>query len=293
MRPLLVLVVLLVHQSRQAPDQPRGLVARRTGTFQDPRLTESSGVVASRTHPGLLWTINDSGHRPELFLTDTTGAAVLAVQVRGAVNLDWEALGRGGTCGLVECLFIGDIGDNAERRQSIVLYRLAEPGVDPRVRSTPPAEALHLRYPDRPHDAEALYVEPDGAVVLLTKGRSGGVLAFRVSASAWGSRSTVTAAYLGRLPIAPSLAQGRVVTDAGISRDGASVAIRTYRDILRFARSSSGALRLESDLPGCHIAGLEPQGEGLDWWDDHTLVLTSEKGLQRAGTISLVRCPSR
>jgi hypothetical protein len=268
-------------------------VARRTGAFQDPRLTESSGVVASRAHRGLLWTINDSGNLPELFLTDTTGRTVMAVRVRGAVNRDWEALGRGGTCGSTECLFIGDIGDNAERRPSIALYRLAEPRADPAARFTPAAEALQVRYPDRPHDAEALYVEPDGAVVLITKGRSGGVLAFRVPASAWGTRSTVTAAYLDRLPIAPSLARGRVVTDAGISRDGRTVAMRTYREILRFARDGAGRLRLESGLPVCDIAGLEPQGEGLDWWDEHSLVLTSEQGLREAGTITLVRCPSR
>ena len=41
--------------------------------FQDRRIGESSGVVASRKHPGLLWTINDSGGDPMLFLSDTAG----------------------------------------------------------------------------------------------------------------------------------------------------------------------------------------------------------------------------
>jgi hypothetical protein len=291
-RYFFLVVLLLTSESRQSSSQRSAVVARQTGSFQDARLIESSGVIASRTHPGLLWTINDSGNDPELFLTDTTGKSLSTITVRGAVNIDWEAIGRGG-CGPVECLIIGDIGDNAEKRQSIVLYRVPEPEPDRQARLTPKAVALQVRYPDRPHDAEALYVEPDGGVVLVTKGRSGGVLTFRVPASAWGTRTTFTATRLERLPIAASMVRGRVVTDAGISPDGRRVAIRTYREIVFFTRNQAGKLDPDPKMPSCDLAGLEPQGEGLDWWDGETLVLTSERGLTPAGTISLVQCPVR
>lgn len=185
------------------------------------------------------------------------------------------------------------MGDNAERRQSIEFYRIPEPQVNQTVRITARAEVLHVRYPDRPHDAEALYVEPDGGLVIVTKGRTGGVLVFRVPASAWRTRATIVASYLDRLPIAANLARGRVVTDAGISPDGRTVAVRTYREIFFFSRDRTGRLRLEPGRPVCDIGGLEPQGEGLDWWNENTLVLTSERGRQGAGTITLVRCPSR
>ncbi len=32
-----------------------------TGTLHSPRVKESSGIAASRAHPGVLWTHNDSG----------------------------------------------------------------------------------------------------------------------------------------------------------------------------------------------------------------------------------------
>src|SRR5262245_37205871 len=45
-----------------------------TGHFVRSDLLESSGVVASSTQPGVLFTINDSGNEALLFATDSTGA---------------------------------------------------------------------------------------------------------------------------------------------------------------------------------------------------------------------------
>ena len=205
-----------------AAQNPPQAVSRRTGTFQDRRLDESSGVVASRRHPGLLWTMNDSGGDPVLFLTDTTGAALGVYPVRGASNVDWESLGRG-PCGKLECLVIGDTGDNGERRTSVTLYRMPEPdsGAAAQRATGRAAESLTLQYPDRPHDVEALYVEPDGAIILITKGRSGGVVSFRVPAEAWGAGRVARATQMDRPPIPASMMTGRVVTDAAISRRAA------------------------------------------------------------------------
>ncbi len=275
-----------------AVQHPTEAVSRRTGTFQDRRLGESSGVIASRQHPGLLWTMNDSGGDPVLFLTDTAGAALGVYPVRGASNVDWEALGRG-PCGKLTCLVIGDTGDNRERRSSVTLYRMQEPdpGATGQRATSRSAESLTLQYPDRPHDVEALYVEPDGAVVLITKGRRDGVVSFRVPADAWGAGRIVRPVEVDRLPIAASMMTGRVVTDAAISPDGRRVAVRTYRDVYFFLRMADGHLRADPDRPGCDIAGREPQGEGIDFQDNDTLVLTSERATFPAGTITLLRCP--
>jgi hypothetical protein len=289
---LLLLLMVPALVLGEAAQKPGNVVSRRTGAFQDRRLRESSGVIASRRHPGLLWTLNDSGGDPVLFLTDTTGAALGIYPVRGASNVDWEALGRG-SCGAAECLFIGDTGDNSERRPMVRLYRIVEPDTSASARSGtgPQAESLGVQYPDGAHDVEGLYVEPDGAVILVTKGRSGGILTFRVPPSAWGAGRTALATRVDSLPIAPSLMTGRVVTDAAMSPDGQRVAVRTYRDVHFFKRDSAGGLHLDADRPVCDISGREPQGEGLDWWDQNVLVLTSERGGFSAGVITLLRCP--
>lgn len=277
-----------------AAQNPKQVVARRTGTFQDRRLDESSGVVVSRRYPGLLWTMNDSGGDPVLFLTDTTGTALGVYPVRSAVNVDWESLGRG-RCGKFECLVIGDTGDNNERRTAVTLYRIPEPdtGAAGRRAQGSPAESLVLQYPDHPHDVEALYVEPDGAIVLITKGRSDGVVSYRVPAEAWGAGRVAKPTLVDRLPVPASRMTGRLVTDAAIAPDGRRVVVRTYRDVYFFLRDPDGHLRADPDRPTCDIAGREPQGEGIDFWNGDTLVLTSERGGFPAGTIMLLRCPGK
>jgi hypothetical protein len=270
------------HPATAGPPQP----------FQDRRIRESSGVVASRKHPGLLWTINDSGGDPMLFLTDTTGASLGAFTLSAATNVDWETLGRG-RCGADECLYIGDTGDNAERRRSVTLYRIPEPAPlnPPRDVVVDGARALRVEYPDGAHDVEALYVEPAGGVVLVTKGRRGGILTFRVPARAWTSGGDARAERLDSLPIVPSMSQGRAVTDAAISPDGRRVVVRTYRELWFFSRAEDGHLSLDPARPVCDVTGLQRQGEAVDWWTGDRLVLTSERGSARDGTIVLVQCP--
>ena len=88
--------------------------------------------------------------------------------VGGAEHVDWEDIAiRGRT------LYVGDIGDNLAQRPDIAVYRFAEPAPGATARAT----RIVLRYPDGPHDAEALLVDPrNGTLVIVTKdfgGRSG------------------------------------------------------------------------------------------------------------------------
>lgn len=288
-----ILIALLPFLFRSQALLPR-VTAGEPQAFQDRRIGESSGVIASRKYPGFLWTINDSGGDPVLFLSDSSGASLGAFTVPSATNVDWEALGRG-PCGAGECLYVGDTGDNTERRRSVTLYRMPEPGPlsPPRDAVASGSSSIQVEYPDQAHDVEALYVEPDGSAVLVTKGRRGGVLTFRVPASAWAQRRVAKAVRVDSLPIAASLPIGRVVTDAAISPDGHLVAVRTYRELWFFTRTADGHLSLDPARPVCDVTGLQRQGEAVDWWQGDTLVLTSERGSARAGTIVMVRCPVR
>jgi hypothetical protein len=265
----------------------RPLEARRSGTFQNPRLTESSGVVASRRYPGVFWTFNDSGNPAELFATDSTGRDFGTFKVTGAQNYDWEAIARG-ACGNTECLYIADTGDNDEVRRSVRLYRVAEPAPSLGARRVSGrAEVLDLRYPDGPHDVEAAVVTPDGAVLLVTKGRSRGIREFRVPATSWG-RKMATAEPLGRLAIASGRGYRGLVTDATLSPDGTEVAVRTYSEIFFYRLGAGDALQPLGTA--CDVTGLELQGEGITWLPDDDFLLTSEGGFGVPGTLTKVRC---
>jgi len=266
--------------------------AHRSGAFQNPKLSESSGVTVSRKYPGVLWTLNDSGNPAWLFATDTLGRDRGIFGVTNATNFDWEAISIG-PCGSSDCLYLGDTGDNREGRSSIRLYRVVEPAPDSaggEGRSTAPAQRLEVRYPDGAHDVEAMYVDQAGNCYLITKGTSGGVRLYRVPASAW-KLGRALAQPLGSLPIETAWMGGKLVTDAALAPDGKRVAVRTYQSIFLFRRSPDGRLTPERGHPACSVARLDIQGEGVAWLDQKTLVLTSESTLGYPGTISVVQCP--
>lgn len=144
---------------------------RRLALASCPDLDESSGVAASRTCPGALWTHNDSGDRPRLFLLDREGQERARVTLAGAEAVDWEDM-----CSFERegrpWLLVADVGDNGAVRPSVALYLLPEP--DPaRLRGEPvPAHRIEVRYPDGPRDCEGVAVDPvEAAVYLVTKER--------------------------------------------------------------------------------------------------------------------------
>jgi hypothetical protein len=262
----------------------------RTAFLADRRAAEASGVAVSRTQPGVLWTHNDSGNDPALFAFDTLGRSLGMFRVVGAINVDWEAI-RAAPCAGGSCLFIADIGDNTSRRGDVVVYRLPEPRIRPDSlgpMATARATALRIRYPDGPHDAEAMIITPIGDLLLITKG-DGGARVYRVSLAAWDSPATAQARLVGTLPIPVDPSSSRLVTDAALAPDGVRVVVRTYRDLFFFQLAADRLLPAEP-ARACNVLGLEMQGEGVDWLDSHTLVLTSEKALAAAASVSLVEC---
>ncbi|WP_418957695.1 WD40 repeat domain-containing protein [Streptomyces tritici] len=145
----------------------------RDFTIEDTRVTESSGLAASRAHPGVYWTHNDQDE-PRVFAVDSrTGRTVATVTLRGVgTPRDMEAI----SVGPDGHVYVGDIGDNLGGSWDHVwIYRFPEPKTlrDQSVQ----AVQYDVKYADGPRDAEALMVHPKtGRVYLASKHEDGGGL---------------------------------------------------------------------------------------------------------------------
>ncbi len=262
-----------------------------------PELVENSAAAMSERQPGVLFTINDSGNDALLFAIDTTGAARGVWRVLGATNVDWEsaAVAACAPGAATRCVYIGDTGDNKARLPFRAIYKVPEPDASGS-RDTVRAERLRYTYSDGPHDVEAMYVAPNGDVVLITKrplrNAGGGLrpaLVFSIAASAWQSRGMALARLVDSLPIVPGSAPLRLITDASLSPDGKHLAVRTYAQVFVFAIGPTGVdHRVRAAV--CNITSLGEQlGEGVTWADNRgRLVFTSEG---HKVPLNLATCP--
>ncbi|MCZ9341505.1 WD40 repeat domain-containing protein, partial [Streptomyces sp. TRM76130] len=143
-------------------------------TIKDPRITESSGLAASRLHPGVYWTHNDQDTGPYIYAVDgATGETVARVSLSGVgTPRDVEAI----SIGPDNRIYVGDIGDNLGGTWPHVwIYELPEPTElkDQAVEAT----QYVVQYDDGARDAESMVVHPKtGRVYIIDKNEDGGHL---------------------------------------------------------------------------------------------------------------------
>lgn len=228
-------------------------------TISDPRITEASGLAASRRHPGVYWTHNDSSDGPYVYAVDSaTGKTVARVTMRGVRPRDVEAIsiGRDGD------LYVGDIGDNLDGAWSEVwIYRFREPA---RLRDQAVNVTRYtVRYDAGPRNAEALMVQPQtGRVYIASKNEDGGGL--------YRGPAELTAHGVN---VFHRIADVPWVTDGAFSPDGSRLVLRGYFWAAEY-RWSDGAPHKLTDLD----VPMQPQGEGVTFTPDGKALMYGSEG---------------
>ncbi len=242
------------------PPCPVDAVGSAAGNLQDPALVETSGVVVSRADPQRLWMHNDSGSAAVIYAVSPAGDTLGAVEVTDVSADDWEDIAIGpGPDGKGDWLFIGDIGDNGVSDGTVRIAMLAEPA--PGAGSVA-AQELDLPYPDGPHDAEAMLVDPiSGDLYIITKETGAPALVFATQpfSPIKDLRHVDTVDLSGA-------AKGilTLVTGADISPDGRCVYVRTYTHLLGYPRDPAEPLESAFDQDPFVLAVMaEPQGESV------------------------------
>ncbi|WP_151480064.1 WD40 repeat domain-containing protein [Streptomyces albicerus] len=230
-------------------------------TIKDPRITESSGLVASRAHPGVYWTHNDSDDGAFLYAVDSkTGETVATVTMTGVGRpRDVEAISIGPN----GHLYVGDIGDNLGGTWDHVwIYELPEP--KQLKNQTVRATQYDVKYADGARDAEALMVHPKtGRVYIVSKNENGGGLyegPAQLSASGVNTFKRV-----GDIDL--------WVTDGAFSPDGEQLAVRGYFGGIAYEWNDGKPKR-----QGRLSVPLQGQGESMTYTPDGSTLLYGSEG---------------
>ena len=252
--------------------------------IHDPRLTEASGLVASRRNPGYYYTHNDSQGQPWVYVLDRLGRICTTIRLVGARNVDWEdiSLARGDQANTYD-VCVADIGDNKACRTEIVIYRFPEPEINALARGrgtidlTP--KATRCKYEDGPRDAEGFATHPQtGDGYLFTKQYDGVCRIYRLAAP-WPTNGPATLKCSGTLKFPKEAHRlSRIVTAADISPDGRCLVTRGYVGGWEWRLPEKPALgefaRIVDRAPTpIELAG-EPQGEALCFSADGSALLT-------------------
>jgi hypothetical protein len=250
-------------------------------------LAELSGLVSGRRDPSLWWAHNDSGDAARVYalVADGAGTVELAatLQLTDADGdtidaVDWEDMAIGPALdGDGASLYLGDIGDNAGSRRNIVVHRVVEPSIGDATAIDVVADTLTFTYPDGPHDAEALLVDPvDGDLWIVTKDWSlaGGSQLYRAPGDL-AAGSTTELQHVATL----SLPAATLVTAADVSPDGSVVALRAYGSVTLYERPEGQPLAAAFDSVPCEgPVPTERQGEAVAFAPDGGSYVTVSEG---------------
>ncbi|MGY5847979.1 hypothetical protein ACW6QP_11235 [Salegentibacter sp. HM20] len=228
-------------------------------------LSETSGLAYSINNPGMIWAHNDSGHPNVIFLLDANNGKIKArYTIKGSNNIDWEDMeitidSQSGEA----YLYVGDIGDNIEKRQNYAIYKFKEPVYQEDHTATGSVNwdpedfsIINFQYPDGSHDAETLFVDPFTLDVFLVTKRDVRstiyVVPFPQNASA---KNTIYK--VGEFPFKNASA-------GTVSFDGSKVLIKTRQEIFYWTRQEGESIaELLQRIPVKAPYAGEPQGEAI------------------------------
>lgn len=243
----------------------------KLGRIDHKAITESSGLAASRNHPGVFWTHNDSGNGPFVFAITREGKFLAEYPVAGVRNKDWEAIATDDQGDL----FIADIGNNDLKRDRVIVYRVDEPnpaaagrnGKGPALRVK---QVWRLKYPSKPFDAEAFFVHQRKGYLIskLLTGKNAGVYRFDLASA---GADAATLEHVCDLPIRSP------VTDASISADGNHLAVITITgpNVFQIDGDVANAARAQPAYVNYFDPG-DMNMEGVCFVDDGLLASTEQ-----------------
>lgn len=258
------------------------------GDIEQRDLKESSGLASSIKHPGVLWSMNDSGGDAELFAMSESGVHLARFPIATTNPIDWESLDTFELNGQ-SYIAIGDIGDNFGWRGEVSILVVLEPNA---LSDTllEPAWKITYTYPDGPRDSEAMSVDVTGERILILSKRDYPQRLYSVPLSAHDSVVAVQLAELTHLPQPvqldfdedPDSAQYRYMP-TGMDYDPINrrLLLTTYKDAYIYNLEDVRSPPLWVPMPSIG------QREAITWVSGHDRAIVSRERFEQKGAAQL------
>lgn len=246
-----------MNEPTQVSDTVSIKPAVTVGTVTSNLLKEVSGIVTSNQDNNSIWTHNDSGDNPLIYLLDDKANLKYKCTITNAKNRDWEDITT-----YKNRLYIGDIGDNNAVHPHYTIYIIDEPSVksnaDITVNKT---DRIIYKYPDGAKDAETLMADPMNGDLYIVSKRESNVNVYRI-VFPYNLKDTTIAEKVLTMPFT-------YFVGGDISRDGKEIIMKTYQKIYYWPRKTGKTIaEALAQKPQEILYQQEPQGESICWSAD-------------------------
>ncbi|TVZ15698.1 hypothetical protein [Maribacter sp. MAR_2009_72] len=252
-------------------------------------LEEISGMVTY--NDSTIWAIEDNGNKDEIYQVDQKGKILKSLKVKNGDNTDWEDLTKDKDGNL----YIADIGNNANTRKNLVIYKVPNPSQEPGEKID--AEQIAFYYPEQKkfppnrnalfYDAEAIF-HKNNKLFIVTKNRSNPFTGEAFIYTVPDSKGTYEASLIGTFTPCKDwkLCQ---ITAIDISPNGEKIVALSYGKLFVFTNFtwddfSNGKME-EIDL------GARTQLESICFIDNKTILLADERSHGTGGNLYTYTLP--
>jgi hypothetical protein len=246
-------------------------------------LEETSGVEIT-AKSDLIWTLEDSGNKPELYALDKSGKIVHTLKIQDALNNDWEDLASDNEGNL----YIGDFGNNDNGRHDLAIYMINVHDLNKD--SAPIFKRFSFFYPEQTgfppkkrekfYDAEAFFVYKNSFYV-FTKNRSmegSDSRLYRIPAIEGNHPATL----VGTFQTCDSFRKC-AITGADISNDGKKIALLSNQKVWLIEKFKNDAF-LNGKVREIDL-GNQSQLEGVCFKNNSKLYLVDERDKHTGGKL--------
>jgi hypothetical protein len=254
-------------------------------------LYETSGITM--TTEGRIWSHNDSGNENKLHCIDLAGNLLRIITILNAPNTDWEDI----TVDNQKRIYIGDVGNNDNKRRDLAIYRIPDPETFSESSVTP--EKISFVFADqvafpppsanRNFDVEGIFWHQD-TIFLFTKDRSVPLTGFCRMYKVPAIPGDQTAVYAGQVYLGATIPSARV-TAADIHASTGKVALLVQERLIVF-NNYPGNRFFEGTMTEYTFTTLPGQAEAIHFANGNKLFMTEEGShISYAGNLYEIRLP--
>lgn len=244
--------------------------------FKLPKKIKEASAVQVTNQSNLIWTLEDSGNKPQLYALNKKGKIKNTLSVTNAKNIDWEDL----TSDKEGNLYIGDFGNNQNVRQDLCIYKISKDSLSNT--HTESSEKITFYFPEQKsfppkkselwYDVEAFFIS-NNQFYLFTKNRSKGfdgtTFLYRVPNQEGNHKAELLGSYK-----TCAIFKYCAITSADISPDGKKVALLSNNKVWISEQFPEDRF-LEGKMKEIDLYHAS-QKEGICFINDSTLIITDE-----------------